>query len=89
MTKIVVNNLYGSSFGLTKEMMDYIGYVPKCEWDGHEDISRTDPKLIEYLEKFGDDQLKIVEIPDDVDWEIESDECLEFVAEKHRVWFAS
>jgi len=30
--------------------------------------------------------LKIVEIPDDVDWEINEDDGSEWIAEKHRTW---
>jgi len=57
-------------------------------------ISRTDPALIEIIEEFGSDKisstyslLKIVEIPDDVEWIIEeSEEGIEWISEKHRIW---
>lgn len=56
-------------------------------------LSRTDPLLIQTVQELGDkannkfSKLKIVEIPDDVDWYInESEEGLESVHEKHRVW---
>ncbi len=31
-------------------------------------------------------KLKVVEIPDDVDWEVENYDGIEWIAEKHRIW---
>jgi len=48
--------------------------------------------LVEVVEKLGKAaygfaaNLKIVEIPEDVDWCIEENDGLEWVAEKHRTW---
>ena len=59
----------------------------------YEDISRDDPVLIEVIEELGDAangdcaELAIVEIPDDVEWEISEYDGREHVAEKHRVWY--
>ena len=57
------------------------------------DIARDDPDLIATIELLGADvcggrfsSLKIVEIPDDAEWEIEEYDGLEWVAEKHRTW---
>jgi len=48
---------------------------------------RTDSKLVELVEKYGDGTyLRVVEIPDGVDWYIDSDEGTECVAENHRRW---
>ena len=53
---------------------------------------RTHPDIIEIVEKLGDRangrfaKLKIVEIPDDVEWEIEEYDGREWVSEKHRWW---
>ena len=53
---------------------------------------RDDPNLIAVIEEFGDEantwssSLKIVEIPDDVEWQIEEYDGMEWVAEKHRTW---
>lgn len=56
-------------------------------------ISRDDPQLIEVIEHLGEKansdgcKLKIVEIPDDVEWYIFEDECgEESIHEKHRIW---
>ena len=56
------------------------------------DIQRDDPILIQVVEELGDEasnrfsKLKIVEIPDDVQWEIEEYDGREWVAEVHRTW---
>ena len=56
------------------------------------DISRTDEDLIKVVEELGKEAnttcstLKIIEIPDDVDWVIEEYDGNEWVAEKHRIW---
>jgi len=56
-------------------------------------IDRTDPALIQVVEEMGREvnsdgaSLKIVEIPDDVDWQIENYNYeTEWVAEKRRIW---
>jgi hypothetical protein len=55
-------------------------------------ISRDDPILVQVVEELGDKasalfaNLQIVEIPADVDWEIEEERGKEWVVEKHRRW---
>ena len=50
------------------------------------------PRLLECVEKLGEEangtyaELKIVEIPDDVNWEIGEYDGLEWVEEVHRRW---
>lgn len=61
-------------------------------WGGDRDIERNDPILIQVVEELGDKangshaELKVVEIPDDVEFEIEEYDGKEWVAEKHRIW---
>ena len=56
------------------------------------DISRTDPQLIQVVEELGEEangscaSLKIVDIPDDVQWEIQNYDGSETIAEAHRSW---
>ena len=56
------------------------------------DIPRNDPALVAVVEELGQAasnfwaKLEIVEIPDDVEWQIEEYDGLEHVAEKHRTW---
>lgn len=55
-------------------------------------IPRDDAKLIQVIEEMGEkandgfSKLKIVEIPDDVKWEINDYDGMEWVAEVHRRW---
>lgn len=57
------------------------------------DIARDDSYLVQVVELLGEhaqgmrSQLKIVEIPDDVEWQVEYNDGLEWIAEKHRTWF--
>jgi hypothetical protein len=56
------------------------------------DIPRDDEALIQTVDQLGTNAnnrfsaLGIVEIPDDVDWQIEEYDGNEWVAEKHRTW---
>lgn len=55
-------------------------------------IERTDPILIQVIKELGEEangacaELKIVSIPNDIEWEIEDYDGLETIAEKHRTW---
>ena len=54
---------------------------------------RSNEDLVRVVEKLGSEasgflaNLKVVEIPDDTEWEIEEYDGLEWVAEKHRTWY--
>jgi hypothetical protein len=56
------------------------------------DIERNDPVLVKVVEDLGSKSfgfaanLKIVEIPNDVDWEVVDYDGMEHIAEKHRTW---
>ena len=56
------------------------------------DFARNDPALVQLVEENSKkyegrhSTLKVVEIPDDVEFEIEEYDGLEWVAEKHRTW---
>ncbi len=56
------------------------------------DIARDDPVLVKVVEEMGElasgkyAELKVVEIPGDVDWQIDEYDGAEWVAEKHRKW---
>ena len=61
-------------------------------WEGWLDRDRTNPLLIRLVEEMGEEangqyaKLRIVEIPDDVSWEIDEYDGYEKVAEQHRTW---
>lgn len=56
------------------------------------DLARDDPVLVQVVSELGDQangkhaELKIVEIPADVDWTVEEYDGAEWVAERHRTW---
>ena len=56
-------------------------------------IDRDDEVLVRVVEELGDDangdyaELAIVEIPDNVEWEISEYDGSEHIAEKHRTWY--
>ena len=88
--KVVINKCFGG-FGLSKEAYKFLN-IP---WDGYgfefmED--RSNPALVGCVEALGDKasgsfaELKVVEIPDGVAWEIGEYDGLESVVEKHRKW---
>jgi hypothetical protein len=88
MKKIVINTCYGG-FNISEEAIKHLNYDgPISAWD----IPRDDARLIATVEELGHlangqyAELKIVEIPDDVDWQIIEDYGVEHIAEKHRTW---
>lgn len=57
-----------------------------------DDIPRDDPLLVQVVKEMGEEadgfcaQLKVVTIPDGVDWEIDEYDGSETIHEKHRSW---
>lgn len=89
--KIVINRCYGG-FSLSEKAYEYLD-IP---WDGYGykfAADRANLKLVECVEKLGEDadgefaELKVVDIPDDVEWTIEEHDGMEWVSEKHRTWY--
>ena len=67
----------------------------EAEWKSHfdpSDIDRSDKDLVSIVKEFGNaasgrcSELKIVEIPDDIDWEVSEYDGMEIINEKHRSW---
>lgn len=64
----------------------------KREHLDNREIPRDDPDLVAVVEELGAKadgfcaELKVVEIPDGVEWQIEEYDGKEWVAEKHRTW---
>ena len=83
--KIVINSVYGG-FGLSKEALEYMGI------DSDYRVDRTDPKLVECVEKLGKRangdyaDLKIIEIPDGIDVTIDDYDGIETVIEEGHYW---
>ena len=90
---------YGELAGLNLVSIDkgyfnqwYIDSVDDEKYFSCYDIPRDDPKLIQVVEELGESswgscaQLKIIEIPDNIKWEIEEYDGQEWVSEVHRTW---
>ena len=100
--KIAINRCWGGfelSKAVYKELgieYDGYGYLENedlgIESDDH-NAYRADPRLIKAIEKLGEERASgrlarvvIVDIPDDVKWEIGDYDGQESVHEKHRSW---
>ena len=94
---ILLMREYGSEEAKKKVMMGETHPNGKvndfsCDWYSLYETSRDDPILIRVVEELGEkasgyvSNLQIVEIPDDVEWEIEEYDGQEWVSEKHRTW---
>lgn len=77
---------------------DHPDYKRYCQWYSEhglhdKDIPRDDPDLVSVVEELGRmgasgkcASLSVVEIPDEVQWQIEEYDGSEHVAEVHRTW---
>lgn len=91
--KIVINRCFGG-FGLSEQAnrlyAEAKGIPVKevYEWE----IERDDPDLVRIVGELGEDadgpfaSLRVVDIPDDVEWFIHEYDGLEKIHEKHRSW---
>lgn len=68
-------------------------YYLNGEYFSDHNFERNDPDLIKTIEELGVEKcsnwasdLKIVTIPDDVKWQIQEYDGMEWVAEQHRTW---
>ncbi len=90
--KIVINKCYGG-FGLSD-----VALARYKKESGNIDVSeyyinRADPILVSIVEELGEDswggfaELRVVDIPDGVEWEVEEYDGKEWIAEVHRKWY--
>jgi len=92
--KIAINKCVGE-FRLSDEAYDYLSDKWRnysfYEFNRKKEI-RLNPELIKCIEELGEkangfcSELKIIEIPDNIDWYIESQLGVESIHEKHRMW---
>ena len=91
--KVVINRRHGG-FGLSsRASREYcrLAAISENDFDDYR-VARDDPNLVAVVEQLGQAadgdcaQLKIVEVPDDVEWSIQEYDGLEWVAEQHRTW---
>ena len=100
--KIAVNRCFGGfslSKAVYDELgikWDDYGYLENEDLgieSGDYNAFRADPRLIAAIEKIGEEEssgsmasIEIVDIPDDIDWEIEDYDGVESFHEHHRSW---
>ena len=88
--KVVINSCYGG-FGFSHKAImrhaELTGFFSSIH-----DMKRTDPILIQIVEEMGEcvnseyAKLKVVEVPDDIEFEINESGGLESIHEVHRSW---
>ena len=99
--KVVINTCYGG-FSISEEAFKLLnlkwtgyGIIYNKTFDIYSKNDyeyRTYPPLVKILEELGERangkvaKLKIVEIPDNVDWYIDDYDGIETVHEEHRLW---
>ena len=89
--KIVINTCYGG-ISISERAMARLAELQgsPCLTPYPED--RANPLLVQVVEELGElasgalAELKIVDIPDGIDWEIEEYDGKEWVAERHQTW---
>ena len=91
--RIVINDCFGG-YGLSEDALEEYKRMA-CIEDPEftdQDIDRDDTYLVRLVEEWGERaednfaQLKIVDIPADVDWIIQEYDGHEWIAERHRTW---
>lgn len=90
--KILINKCYGG-FGYSTEFRCEYLKRTGIEIPLYSDDLRSDPTIISLFEELGSERssgnysrLKLIEIPDDVEYSIEEYDGKEWVAEVHRTW---
>ena len=89
--KIAINRCYGG-FGLSDKALELYNTLSDAKADYAFQIGRNNSILIQVIETLGTEangrfsKLSIVEIPDDVNWQIDEYDGMESVEEVHRSW---
>jgi hypothetical protein len=90
--KIAINVCFGG-FGLSEQALARYAELADKPFQNF-DNNRDDLHLIQTIEELGTkcntrySEIRIVEIPDNVEWEIMEYDGTEYIAEKHRKWYA-
>ena len=91
--RVVINTEYGgfSLSGRAEDQYKQLAGITDPDWYCRE-VARDDPYLVKVVEELGEAAngsyayLKVVEIPGDVDWELNEYDGREWIAEVHRTW---
>jgi hypothetical protein len=90
---VVINDCYGG-FGLSERaLLEYKKLAGVTDPDFYDrEIPRDDPYLVKVVKELGmasngaHANLKIVEIPGDIEWLVQEYDGAEWIAEAHRTW---
>lgn len=90
--KILINNCYGGFHFSEEFAQEYINRTG-VDIDLYSYDLRSDAMIISLFEEFGSERssggysrLKLIEIPDDVEYTVEEYDGIEWIAEVHRTW---
>lgn len=99
MTQRIVINTRHSGFGLSDEASNLYWSISKSfqlvepgVFDNYNTVYRHNPLLVYVVEKLGKaanglySNLKIVDVPEGVQWQVDEYDGREWVAEVHRTW---
>lgn len=91
--KILINKCYGGFSFSDEFILEYYKHYGIDNDPLYNNTGRTDPRVIELFKELGSERssgkfskLKLVEIPDNIDWEITDYDGKETVSEVHRTW---
>ena len=90
--KTIVINKRHSGFSMSEAGIAHYNSLSGLDLVYSYSIQRDDPFLVQTIKDMGADAagslsvLALVDIPDDVEWEIGEYDGFEWVAEKHRTW---
>lgn len=91
MRKIIINRCYGG-FGLSPAALARYNEIAGRDEDCEYWIPRDDAALVQVVEEMGQSawgqfaELKVVEIPEDVQWGIGEYDGIEYIFEQHKTW---
>ena len=99
MTKIVINKCFGG-FALSDARMALYATLKGVTAHPDDDdfpiqqwlIPRNDPDLVSVVQQIPEDEgivgtdLRVIEIPDDVDWQIDDWDGMEHIVDRKRIW---
>lgn len=77
---------------LTKDLGEKTPYLPNDAYWYYGNLERNDADLVAVVEQLGEEangnysRLEVVDIPDDIDWEIDEYDGIETIHEVHRSW---
>lgn len=90
--EVVINRCYGG-FSLSKKAKERLRECGVVWKNPDTEVERENPILIQVVKELGVEaasgtfcKLKIIEIPDGIEWLIQDHDGYEYVAEAHRTW---